>query len=383
MSCSFDCRNRELSSMMITRTPGLARALVLLLICSAAQSACRSRATGPEQRYPIKGKVVSVEKRDSTVTIAHEAIPGYMDSMTMPFKLKDERLLKDLAEGDRVQATLVIKGLQSWLEDVVATREAVDRPDISESQNWIEPKPGDEAPDFTLINQDGKRIKLSGFRGRAVVLTFIYTRCPLPDYCPLMTDNFSQIEKTLKAAPEMYAKTHLLSITVDPEFDTPKVLRAYAANHSADFEHWEFLTGAKDDVKRVATYFGMQYWRDGDQIVHSLRTAIIGADGKIVKLYRQNEWKPEEIIAELRELGLTADESKDIGHGIGVVESFDQERATIQIDHEDIKGIMPAMNMPFAVKDKSLLDSVNPGDKIDFWVEATPDGLVVVRIRKR
>ena len=369
--------------MTLIRETSLTGALVVLLILSTAQPACRSRAKGPEQRYAIKGKVVSVEKRDSTVTISHEAIPGYMDAMTMPFKLKDERLLNELAEGDRVQATLVVDGLKSWLEDVVATREAADPSDISKSQHGIEPNLGDEVPDFTLLNQDGKRIKLSQYRGRALVLTFIYTRCPLPDYCPLMTDNFSEIERALKPIPESYSKTHLLSISVDPEYDTPKVLRAYATNHSADFEHWDFLTGPKDEVKRVATYFGMQYWRDGDQVVHSLRTAIVGADGKVVKLYRGNEWKPEEIVTELRQLSPIADESKALGHGVGVVESFDQQAATIQIDHQDIEGLMPAMNMPFAVKDKTLLDSVNPGDKIDFWVESTPAGLVVVRLQKR
>lgn len=383
MSCRFERCNGELLPMMITRKPSVVRALVTLLILSTAQPACHSRATGPEQRYAIKGKVVSVENRDSTVTISHEAIPGYMDAMTMPFKLKDQRLLADLAEGDRVQATLVVKGLQSWLEDVVATREAVDKSDLGKSQHAIEPNPGDEVPDFSLINQDGKRIKLSQYRGRALVLTFIYTRCPLPDYCPLMTDNFSEIGKTLKATPEMYSKTHLISISVDPEYDTPKVLRAYAARHSADFAHSDFLTGGKDDVKRVATYFGMQYWRDGDQVVHSLRTAVIGTDGKLVKLYRGNEWKPDEIVAELRALESVADHSKDYGHGVGIVESFDQERATIQIDHEEIKDLMPPMNMPLAVKDRTLLDTVNPGDKIDFWVEPTPDGLVVVRIQKR
>src|SRR5436190_13525034 len=139
------------------------RMLILLSICLITFAAC-SRDNAPEQRYPIKGKVVSVDKRDSTVTIAHEAIPGYMDAMTMPFKLKDERLLADLAEGDRVQATLVIKGLRSWLEDVVATREAVDQSDISKAQKWIEPKPGDEVPDFALVNQDGKRIKFRQYR---------------------------------------------------------------------------------------------------------------------------------------------------------------------------------------------------------------------------
>lgn len=364
----------------------LARALVLITIVSTAQTACSSRATA-EQRYAIKGKVVSVDQRDSTITISHEPIAGYMDAMTMPFKLKDERLLNDLGEGDRIQATLVVRGLKSWLEDVVATREAVDQTNTTNRQKWIEPEPGDEAPDFTLVNQDGKRIKLSQYRGRTVVLTFIYTRCPLPDYCPLMTDNFSEIEKALKTTPAVYVKTHLISITVDPEFDTPKVLREYANNHSADFEHWDFLTGDKDEVRRVATYFGMQYWPDADQIVHSLRTAIIGTEGKLVKLYHGNEWKPDEIVTELRKLSPIAAESavdsKDEEHGIGIVESFDQERATIQIDHEEIKGMMPPMNMQFSVEDRSLLDSVNPGDKIDFWVVTTPAGYVVTKLRKR
>src|SRR5712692_3117997 len=281
-----------------------ARAVVILAIVSTMLPACRPRATGPEQRYPVKGTVVSVDKRGSTVTISHEAIPGYMEAMTMPFKLKDERLLSDVADGDRVQATLVVAGLKSWLEDVVITRETVDPSDIRSSQAQAEPKPGDEVPDFKLVNQDGKRISLHQYRGRAVLLTFIYTRCPLPDYCPLMTDNFSEIQKTLKSDASLYERTHLLSISVDPEYDTPKVLREYAARHSADTMQWEFASGSKDEVKQVATYFGMQYWRDSDQVVHSLRTAIIGADGKLAKLHRGNEWKPEEIAAELRNLKL-------------------------------------------------------------------------------
>lgn len=223
-----------------------------------------------------------------------------MEAMTMPFKLKDERLLKDLAEGDCVQATLVVAGLRSWLEDVVVTRETIDPSSLGKAATWVEPKPGDEVPDFKLIDQNGKRFGFHQYRGRIVVLTFIYTRCPLPDYCPLMTDNFAEIEKALESEPDVYASTHLLSITLDPEYDTPKVLREYAARHSVDSVHWDYATGTKDEVKQIATYFGMQYWREGDQVVHSLRTAIVGADGKLVKLYRGNEWKPDEIVSELR-----------------------------------------------------------------------------------
>jgi len=271
--------------------------VVVALILSGTAS-CRPRE--PEQRYELKGKVVQVDKKGLTVSIAHEEIPSFMDAMTMPFNLKDERLLKELAEGDRVQATLVVAGLRSWLEDVVVTRETVDPSSLGKAETWVEPKPGDEVPDFKLVDQYGKRFSFHQSRGRIVVLTFIYTRCPLPDYCPLMTDNFAAIEKALKSEPESNPKTQLLSITLDPEYDSPKVLREYAARHSAGGAQWDYATGTKDEVKQVATYFGMQYWREGDQVVHSLRTAIVGADGKLVKLYRGNEWKPDEVVRELR-----------------------------------------------------------------------------------
>jgi protein SCO1/2 len=273
---------------------------IALIVAVILAVACGPRASGPEERYPIKGKVVSVDKRGSTVSIAHEDIPGFMDAMTMPFDLKDRRLLDQLAEGDRVQATLVVAGLRSWLEEVVVTRETVDPSSIGKAETWVEPKPGDEVPDFKLIDQNGKRLGFHQYRGRVVVLTFIYTRCPLPDYCPLMTDNFAQIEKALKPSAENQPAIQLLSITVDPEYDTPKVLREYSAGHSAGSDRWSYATGTKDEIKQVATYFGMQYWAEGDQIVHGLRTAIVGADGKLLKLYRGNEWKPGEIISEVR-----------------------------------------------------------------------------------
>ena len=356
-------------------------AVMVALILSATVS-CRPGA--PEQRHELKGKVIQVDKKGLTVTVAHEPIPGYMEAMTMPFKLKDERLLGDIAEGDRLQATLVVAGLRSWLEDVVVMRETVDPSNLGKADSWVEPKPGDEVPDFTLVNQNGKRFSLHQYRGRILVLTFIYTRCPLPDYCPLMTDNFAEIQRAFKSESQGYPGTHLLSITLDPEYDSPKVLSEYATAHSADFAHWDFATGTKDQVKQVATYFGMQYWRDGDQVVHSLRTAIVGADGRFVKLFRGNEWKPDEIARELHNLKAPDENtSTDLHRGVGVVESFDRASATVQIDHEGIPDVMPAMNMPYAVKDKSLLDSIAPGDKVDFWLESTPAGLIVVKITKR
>ena len=264
----------------------------------SALPSCRGKPE-PQHRYELKGKVVQVDKQLQMVTVAHDDIPGYMVGMTMPFKVKDERLLGDMAEGDRIQATLVVAGLKSWLEDVVVTRETADQSDLSKSSTYTEPKPGDEVPDFALKNQAGKRVSFRDYKGNALIVTFIYTRCPLPDYCPLMTDNLSQILAALKSEPEKYVKTHLLSITLNPEYDSPKVLGEYAAAHSADLNRWDFATGSQDEIKKVAKYFGLQYWTENDQVIHSLRTAIIGNDGRLVKLYRGNEWKPDEILKEL------------------------------------------------------------------------------------
>ncbi|HEV8483165.1 MAG TPA: SCO family protein [Blastocatellia bacterium] len=272
------------------------------MVC--AGSACRRRPPAPEQRYELKGKVASVDTRGRTVTIAHEAIEGYMDAMAMPFKLKDEWAFDEMAAGDRVQATLVVSGDRSWLEGVVFVRESPDT--ASASPKFVEPRPGDEVPGFTLTNQDGNRIRLDRYRGRALVLTFIYTRCPLPDYCPLMTRRFGEIMAILKDNPALAEKTHLLSVTVDPDYDKPAVLREYArASAGLDtFDRWEFASGGTEEVKKVATFFGMQYWQEDGQIIHSLRTAVIGPEGKLAALYRGSDWKAEEIISNLQSLNL-------------------------------------------------------------------------------
>ena len=369
-------------------------AVLIFAITSTLSIACRQRAAGPEQRYPVKGKVVNVDKRGSAVTVAHEAIPGYMDAMTMPFKLKDPSLLDVMADGDRLQAMLVVSGTRSWLEEVVVVREEADA--NMTSAGSLEPRPGDEIPDFALVNQDGRRITLRQYRGRALVVTFIYTRCPLPDYCPLMTAHFGDLEKALATEPALYATTHLLSITVDPEYDTPRVLRQYGAKEMTGgqervqppFAHWELATGSKDQVKAVATYFGMRYWPEGDQIIHSLRTAVIGPDGKLVKLYPGNEWKPEDILAELHGIaGVTQPAQAtneplppNVYRGVGVVEDIRRETSTVQINHEEIPDFMAAMSMPLKVRDASMLDSISVGDQVEFHV--TGD-LVVIAIKKR
>ncbi len=282
--------------------------LSFLLCIALIPSGCRARRSANEKRYPIKGKVIAVEKTDRTVTIDHEDIVGYMPGMTMPFKIKSDADLEMLKPGDDITGTLVVEDLSSWVE--IST--------IVEGQSLIstvdtpgEPKPGTEVPDFGLVNQDGRRIRLSQYRGQALALTFVYTRCPQPDQCTLMSNNFAAIDQELRKQPDAYEKTHLLTISFDPDYDTPKVLRSYGASHTGrysdeTFQHWEFATGSKDEVKGIAQFFGLRYFHDtessDEQVIHSMRTAVVGPDGKVFKLYRGNEWKPEQILSDLKTL---------------------------------------------------------------------------------
>ena len=247
--------------------------------------------------------MVIVEPEKHLVTIAHEEIKGYMPGMTMPFTVRDESDLQMLVPNAEVTATLVVDGSHSWLENLfVVTKQDAGGPAVGAV---VPAKAGDEVPNVSLINQDAKSIRLNNYRGRALLLTFIYTRCPFPDQCTLMSNNFAEIERQLGQDAELYAKTHLLSVSIDPDYDNPKVLRSYGAAHTGRYEnetfaHWEFATGTGDQVKELAQFFGLQYFQEKDQIVHALRTVIIGPDGKVVKVYSENKWKPEEVLAEIK-----------------------------------------------------------------------------------
>ncbi|HKV38760.1 MAG TPA: SCO family protein [Blastocatellia bacterium] len=282
----------------LTRIIGLILAVVIILGIAGCHK------SHPKQ-YELKGKVVAVDTGLRRVTIAHDAIPGYMDAMTMPYDLKDDWAYSVLKPGDTVNAILVVDSGRSWLQNIVITEETTDDASAGGKTAQPEPKPGDAVPDFSLENQDSQPIHLSQYRDKALVLTFIYTRCPLPDYCPLMSQSFAEIDKSLQKDPALYAKTHLLSITIDPDYDTPVVMRAYGATFAGgNFNHWEFATGSLKEVKAVADYFGLRYWQEKGQIIHALRTAVISPDGKMVKLYRGNEWKPADIIHDLQSIRL-------------------------------------------------------------------------------
>ena len=273
--------------------------VAVLVMCLCFGGACQR--SGNEKRYDLKGKVVVVEPDKHLVTVAHEEVKGYMPAMTMPFTVPSESDLKILAPDDQITATLVVDGSQAWLEDLIITRQSANP---SAMPGVVMAKEGDEVPNFTLRNQNNREIRIQNYRGKALLLTFIYTRCPLPEFCTLMSNNFAQIDRALSQDPALYEKTHLLSISIDPAYDTPEVLRSYGAAHTERYEketfaHWEFAGGTSEQVKEIAQYFGLTYFPDKDQIIHGLRTVIISPEGKVAKIYTGNDWKPEEVVNEL------------------------------------------------------------------------------------
>jgi protein SCO1/2 len=198
-----------------------------------------------------------------------------------------------------VDATLVVQGDRSWIEGLkISQSEGSDNADLIGSMPAI----GAEVPDFHLVNQDNRQIHLAQYRGRPLLLTFIYTRCPLPDFCPRTSMNFSEIRRGLQSIPDPSRRPHLLTISFDTERDTPAVLRDYGRRYMnpPDFEEWEFATGSDEDIKKITGYFGLSYQRESGQITHTLVTALIGADGKLTRLYEFNQWTPRKVLAELK-----------------------------------------------------------------------------------
>jgi protein SCO1/2 len=279
---------------------------ILLVAMAALWSGCSRGAVDPRNEYELRGTVVEVDREHRTVTVAHEEIPGYMAAMTMPFQVRDDWAFTALKPGRQIAATLVVQGGRSWLENLSVSEGAGDAGAVTVAKAPAGAI-GSEIPDFTLSNQDGRLIRMSQFRGSALLVTFIYTRCPLPDYCPLMTNHFLSLYRSLVKEEPLLARTHLLTVSFDPAFDTPAVLREYAERYlrgeaTDAFNRWDFATGTAEEIRKMAGYFGLEYWSEGGQIVHSLRTAVISPDGKLVRLYSGNDWTPGDLLREVRSL---------------------------------------------------------------------------------
>lgn len=263
---------------------------------------------GDVKSFPIHGKVVSVDSNHGAVVLNHDAIPGFMGAMTMTYPLKDPSVASELHPGDVINATLLVRKngdeySDPKLDQIVVSAQA--KPDYKPAMEYHVPQAGDAVPDFKLINEDGRTVHLGQFRGKVVLLTFIYTRCPLEDYCPRMSKNFAQIDNALKADPQLYGKTHLMSISFDPKFDTPAILKSYGMVYNGgdakEFAHWEFAAAPQGQLGAMEQFFDLGVTPgDGGSLNHSLSTAVIGKDGKVRAWYPTNEWTPAEVLAQVK-----------------------------------------------------------------------------------
>jgi protein SCO1/2 len=290
------------------------RSIFLILSISLALTACRNSTDSAQpsqaaKRYQLKGKVVSVDRTAKKAKIDHEAIEGYMDAMTMDFPIHADWVWNDLNPGSEIRAELVVDNTGKdpyYLENIgIVALPGPDQSPLEVNANFAQV--GQEAPDFSLMNQDGKRISLDEFRGKALAITFIYAKCPLPDYCIRMSTNFSDLAKQVAADPELKDKVRLLSISFDPANDTPEKLRSYGIGYMGNdpktkFDVWQLAVGSDTEVRKIADFFGLRYQvdeKDKTQINHSLRTAVIGPDGKVVKIFPGNEWTTAQLLKEL------------------------------------------------------------------------------------
>jgi protein SCO1/2 len=299
-----------------------ASALVLIALASLALdvSGCKKSETvaeRPAKRYHLVGKVVSIDKDQASVMVDGREIVGFMAAMTMPYSVRDTRLLAPLNPGDEITADVVVDDNGAYIENIVVTKKGDGNGPTGTS---YPPKPGDKVPDFALINQDGKKIHLSSYQGTVLLVTFIYTRCPYPDFCPLVSRNFSKIYASLKKDPSLGPKVRLLSVSFDPEHDTPQVLRKYAETFDQTtggdpFDRWQFAVIPKKDLVSVANFFGLYYDLGGDgQIAHSLSTTVIGPDGKVYKWYQDNDWKPDDLIADAAQAAQQTNQANTARH---------------------------------------------------------------------
>jgi protein SCO1/2 len=282
------------------------RHLLPVLLALIVLAACRREAPAAGgHRYPLEGRVVAVDVRGRTLTIAHGDIPGFMPAMTMEFVVlaKDAPLLEHIAPGDSVLATLVVPDSRYWIEDLVVTKKGVPDANATPGPRPRAAQPGDLLPDVALVDQDGHPFRISGYRGRALALTFVFTRCPFPDFCPLMMKNFAAVDDALHQDTALFGRTHLLTVSFDPQHDTPDVLRAFGLPYQKEqppFRHWTLATGSDEAIRKLGGALELDYVEENRTFTHNLRTALIDPDGRLVRLFHGNDWKPDELVAALR-----------------------------------------------------------------------------------
>jgi len=279
----------------------------LALLIAIGAAGCREQAR-QYREFPLKGQVLSVKGTASNgwreFSIKHEDIPGFMPAMSMAYWVRQPSLLDNISPGDLVSARLILDGGEVYVDRVTKTGNAPLPEDARAVKIMDVMSPGDLVPDDVLQDQEGHPRKLSDWRGRALAVTFVYTRCPVRDFCPLMDRHFGDLQKAIEADLALRDRAHLVSVSFDPGHDTPAIIAAHAKARGAHARTWSYLTGPAEAVDHFTSRFGVSTILEKDPaetITHNLRTAVIDSKGKLVKIYSGNEWTVDALLADLRD----------------------------------------------------------------------------------
>ncbi|MFT3870388.1 MAG: SCO family protein [Nibricoccus sp.] len=271
--------------------------LAAILLCLSP-----ARMLAGEKVYDVTGVVRAPLDQEGQVSIAHDDIPGLMPAMTMRFDVMDSKEAAPLKAGDRVRFWLHVKESEMRASDFIVTgAEKLSGAEQKSKATSTRLHEGDSLPEFSLVTQSGKAITAANLRGHFAVLTFIFTRCPRVDYCPAMASRFGELQNAIKAEPKLTGRVQLLSISLDPEYDTAEILKSYGEAQHADFAVWQFLTGSHTETSRLTKAFSVFAERNGVTIDHTLCTALIDPSGRVTHIWRGNGWKAEEVLKALND----------------------------------------------------------------------------------
>jgi protein SCO1/2 len=291
--------------MPLRRLPKLrppAPLFALILFAALAGFACRAPAPTP-RTFELKGQILAIDQARQEITVSHADIPGFMPAMTMPYKVRDANLLKGRRPGELIGATLVVEESDAYLQSIRHEGVAAlpDERPAARAMDLL--GVGEAVRDGELVDPSGARRSLGDWRGQVLAVTFVYTRCPLPNFCPLIDRHFAAVQEQVRSSSDLQGRVHLVSVTLDPDYDTPAVLLRHAGRLKADPAVWSLLTGSREQIETFASQFGVSVVRENAQpseLVHNLRTAVIDGNGRLVTMLSGGEWEPAALITEIR-----------------------------------------------------------------------------------
>jgi protein SCO1/2 len=298
--CPTGCHDDQSKTIMTNPIKFRMAGFAVIVCASLFLAGCKSSS----KTFTLTGRVISKQPDTQQLIIDNDDIPGFMSAMTMPYTVKDPDGFQRVQPKDVIRADVVEdRPGKFWLEHVTVTGIAAARSPAQGSAPKILAV-GETVPDVPLVNQDGKTLRFAQFKGKVVLLTFIYTRCPFPDYCPLLSRQFAAIQKELAKNPDDYSGTHLVSVSLDPAYDKPKVMREYGLSYldhdPKGFEHWDFVSTTPADLQKLAESFGLTYYEDSGLISHAMNTILLAGDGTVADTWPDSEWRVSDVLDVVR-----------------------------------------------------------------------------------